>query len=167
MSSPGGRVRLRVLVAAPGTGKSTWCRAQGSTAGDVLSTDRARAEIGDGEDDQSVSASAFDLVEQRAAACLAAGRDVTIDATGARRANRARWLALAAAHGAVPIAVRLRCPLLVALRRNRLRSRRVPPWVLVRMWWTVRWLTPERLLAEGFADVRDVRTDRPGARIVR
>lgn len=159
MTRPAYQVRLRVLVAAPGTGKSTWCRAQGNAAGVVLSTDCARAEVGEGDDDRNASDAAFDLVEQRAAEHLDEGRDVTIDATGARRQDRARWLALAAAHGAVPVAVRLRCSLLIALRRNRSRPRQVPALVVFRMWWAVRALPPERLLAEGFVHVEDVRTD--------
>jgi predicted kinase len=151
----------RVLVAAPATGKSTWCREQGRVLGKVLSTDAARAELGVGEHDQSVSAAAFDHVESRAAAHLAAGHDVTIDATGTRPEDRDRWLRLAAEYGAVPVAVRLRCSLRTALRRNHGRTRRVPVLVLVRMWWIVRSLTPGRLLAEGFVDVQDLRTDGP------
>jgi predicted kinase len=101
-------------------------------------------------------------VELRAGEHLAACLDVTIDATGSRPEDRARWLVLAAARGAVPVAVRLRCSLWTALRRNHGRDRRVPAWVLVRMWWAVRALTPDRLLAEGFADVQDLRTDEHG-----
>ncbi|MBW4722394.1 AAA family ATPase [Saccharothrix obliqua] len=147
-----------MLVASPATGKTTWCGRQNTLLGVVLSTDRTRAEIGAGEHDQGVSARVFDLVASRAAEHLAAGRDVTIDATGARRRDRARWLVLAAAHGAVPVAIRLRCPLWTALRRNRGRERRVPTLVLVRMWCAVRTLTPDRLHREGFAEVRDLRT---------
>jgi predicted kinase len=158
-SGLGGLARLRVLVAAPATGKSTWCHDQQSCLGEVLSTDRTRAELGAGEHDQTVSAKAFALVERRASEYLAIGRDVTIDATGSRPQDRARWLALAAARGAVPVAVRLRCSLWTALRRNRVRDRQVPAWVLIRMWWAVRTLTPDRLIAEGFADVLDLRTD--------
>ena len=107
----GGPVRLRVLVAAPATGKSTWCGRQGACLGEVLSTDRARAEIGVGEHDHSVSAEAFDLVELRAG-----------------------------------------------------RARRVPVWVLARMWWAVRALDPDRLRGEGFVEVLDLRTDDPPGR---
>ncbi|ONF73925.1 hypothetical protein AVR91_0204125 [Amycolatopsis keratiniphila subsp. keratiniphila] len=146
-----------MLIAAPGTGKSTWCRDR-AELGAVLSTDRARAEIGTGEEDQAASAAAFDLVQARAADHLAAGRDVTIDATGAHPRDRARWRALAAEHGAAPVAVRLRCSLLETLRRNRSRPRRVPALVVVRMWWTVRTLTRRRLRREGFAEVYDVAT---------
>ncbi|MGW7537820.1 AAA family ATPase [Amycolatopsis sp. NPDC054798] len=148
--------QLRVLIACPGTGKSTWCRQHAHDLGAVLSTDQARAELGTGEDDQGA---AFDLVQHRAGCHLAAGHDATIDATGTRPRDRARWLALAAEHGAAPVAVRLRCSLATALRRNHARPRHVPVPVVIRMWWTVRFLGPARLRREGFADVHDLRTD--------
>jgi hypothetical protein len=58
----------------------------------------------------------------------------------------------------MPVAVRLRCPLLVAVWRNWRRSRRVPVRPLVRMWWAVRHLSADQLRAEGFAEVVDLRT---------
>ncbi|MFE2755667.1 hypothetical protein ACFXGA_27070 [Actinosynnema sp. NPDC059335] len=60
----------------------------------------------------------------------------------------------------MPVVVRLRCSLWTVLRRNRGRHRRVPVLVLVRMWWVVRALSPDRLRDEGFADVQDLRTDK-------
>ncbi len=98
----------------------------------MLSTDGIRAEFGVGEHDQTVSAKVFDLVELRAGEHLAVGRDITIDATGSCPEDRARWLALAAARGAVPVAVRLRCSLWTALRRNHARDRRRSKLVA---WW--------------------------------
>lgn len=151
-------MRLRVMVASPATGKSTWCREHAAELGEVLSTDQIRAEIGAGEQDQTVSGRAFDIVELRAGEHLAAGRDVTIDATGAHPRDRARWLALAAKHDAIPVAVRLRCSLPVALWRNWTRARRVRVWPLVRMWRAVRRLSAEQLKREGFAEVIDART---------
>lgn len=124
---------LRVMIGARGSGTSTWCADHSDILGEVLSTG--------------------------AAALLAAGRDVTIDATGGRAEDRARWLALAGVHDAVPVAIRLRCELATGLWRNWCRPRRARVTAVVRTWWHVRTLTERRLENEGFAEVWNCYTD--------
>ncbi len=151
------RPLLRVLIGAPGSGKTTWCAHHGQGAlGVVLSTDDARLVLAGDASDQSVSAAAFDWVHQQAAATLAAGRAVTIDATGASRRDRALWVRLAAACDAAPVAVVFRVPYAVCTARNRARSRQVPDGVLRDMWRRIGALTPQRLRQEGFLDTVSV-----------
>ncbi|MET9260322.1 AAA family ATPase [Amycolatopsis sp. NPDC004079] len=155
----GSKPRLHVMISARGSGTSTWCADHADVLGEVLSVDAACATIGAGDHDSGVADDVLDLVERSAAVLLAAGRDVTIDATGCRAEDRARWLALADAHDVVPVAILLRCELTTGLWRNRRRQRRARVAAVVRTWWAVRTLTPQRLEGEGFAEVWDCYTD--------
>lgn len=147
---------VRVLIGPPGSGKTTWCRHSG-TLGTILSLDAARAVVGSGEHDQAATDAAVDYVRTRAHEALTAGRDVTIDATGARALpDRAIWLALAAEHHVEAHAVLFRTPLSTCLARNALRDRVVPSTVLTIMWLAIRDTTPEALRREGFTTVTTV-----------
>ncbi len=155
--APCDRPVMRVLIGAPGSGKTTWCaNHERDTLGVVLSTDDARLMLSGDASDQSVSAAAFDWVHQQASAALAAGRAVTIDATGASRRDRARWVRLAAEQNATPVAVVFRVRYGVCTARNRARPRQVPDKVLWDMWRRISALTPQGLLREGFADIVSV-----------
>ena len=154
---------LRVLIGAPAAGKTTWCRSRGRELGTVLSLDAARAIVGTGEEDQAVTPEAVAFVRGQAAEALAAGRNVTIDATGAAAdPDRATWLALAREYGAEPVAVVFRSPLGHCLGRNALRERQVPDEALVTMWLAIRATGPGELHREGFARVSTVH---PGAAV--
>ena len=68
-----------ITIGAPGSGKSTWAKNKEGYV--YLSTDAARAELGTGENDQSVSSQAFELIRNRLSENLQRGNDVIIDAT--------------------------------------------------------------------------------------
>lgn len=141
---------VRVLMGAPGAGKSTYCASHIAELGAVFSLDQARAEVGRHEHDQAATSAAIDLICDHAGEYLLSGGAVTIDTTAARLADRRRWVALAKAHDARSIVTRFSVPLEVALARNAARARPVPHSALKALWWAVESTTDEQLLAEGF-----------------
>jgi predicted kinase len=112
--------------------------------------------MGDGEHDQEVTPIAVDWVRGQAEVLLTEGSDVTIDATGACREDRASWIELARLHSAVPVAVVFRAPLQKALDGNRSRERHVPEDVIHAMWSDICQTTDSDLRSEGFAEVHSL-----------
>jgi len=55
---------LVVLVGPSGSGKTTWAQDH-FRADEIVSSDRLRALVGSGEDDQRASPAAFDILERR------------------------------------------------------------------------------------------------------
>jgi polynucleotide kinase-phosphatase len=106
-----------VLVGASGSGKSTFARTHFAPT-QVLSSDFFRGLVSDDENDQSVSAEAFDALHYIAAKRLAAGRVTVIDATNVQRGPRADLVRLAKEHNVLATAIVLDLPERVCLTRN-------------------------------------------------
>lgn len=144
--------RLWVMVGVPGSGKSTYVRAQ---LGDKwrICLDDLRFMLSMDPYAPSLQPVAVALEE----ACLRTllgglngrRRDVVIDATNVTRARRRRYLKLAAEYGVPAVAVFMQCDLEVAMERNRSRPRPVPDEVVERMYANLQ--PPD--VSEGFADV--------------
>jgi predicted kinase len=109
-----------LLLGAQGSGKTTWAAAHAGCLGAVvLASDAIRNEL----EAQGVPAApegdrVFALLEARLAAWLAQGQSVLVDATHARRAWRAKEIAIARARGARRVAIWFHLPLAVCLQRN-------------------------------------------------
>lgn len=114
---------LIVLIGATGSGKSTFAKRLFKTT-EVISSDHARALVSDAEDDQSVSADAFELVRAIAEKRLKHRRLTVIDATNVRAADRKAWVEIARRWHALPIAIVLDPGLDVCIARNRGRPNR-------------------------------------------
>jgi predicted kinase/2-polyprenyl-3-methyl-5-hydroxy-6-metoxy-1,4-benzoquinol methylase len=108
---------LVVLVGASGSRKSTFGRTH-FVPTQVLSSDFFRGLVSDDENDQSVSAEAFDALHYIAAKRLAAGRVTVIDATNVQRGPRADLVRLAKEHNVLATAIVLDLPERVCLARN-------------------------------------------------
>lgn len=149
---------LRVLIGPPAAGKTTWCAAElaAGRLGTRLSLDEARAELGAGPHDQSVTAQASDQVHRQADALLAAGAEVTLDVTSTTPVERRRWLQLAGRHDVPAVAVIVWEPLDVVLERNRRRAHPVPEDVVATFWHRVTGLDVNSLLTEGFRAVSEL-----------
>ena len=89
---------LVVLVGPSGAGKSTWATAA-FAAGEIVSSDRLRAVVGEAEDDLAGSADAFALLDAIVEARLRRGLTVVVDTLGLDADRRRAWVALAARHG--------------------------------------------------------------------
>ena len=134
-------IPLVVLVGIPGSGKSTWAKAYVAQHPDycLVSTDQIRASLYGDEAVQGDWRQVWRQVLtqwQRGIEQVQQGKltGVLYDATNTRRRNRRQVIVTARTLGFNPITlVWFDVPLTVGLSRNRLRSRQVPPEVIVAM----------------------------------
>ncbi|MGV3526216.1 MAG: polynucleotide kinase-phosphatase [Candidatus Sericytochromatia bacterium] len=143
---------LVMLVGISGSGKSSFAR-QHFLASEVVSSDACRALVGDDENDQSVTADAFDLVHTIAAKRLKNRRLTVLDATHVQNGSRTAVLQLAKAYDALPVAIVLNMPLELCRARNAQRAdRQFGGHVLPNQYRQLR-QTIKRLRKEGFRQV--------------
>ena len=134
-----------VLVGPSASGKSTWAE-KWFPAGHIVSADRLRALVGEGEHDQRAGTDAFavlDLVLERR---LRRKLPTVIDTLGLDRERRRAYVALARRHGLPVVAVAFDVPDAECRTRNRTRARPVPSKVLagqLRRWAEVRSELPD------------------------
>ncbi len=139
---------LVVLVGPSGSGKTTWAE-QHFPAGTVVSTDRLRAMVGEGESDQAAGADAFAVLDLIVEARLARGLLTVVDTLGLDDEQRSGYVERARRHGVMAVAVGFDTPPKVCRERNRARSEPVPDRVVgaqLNRWVEVR----DRLDGEGF-----------------
>jgi alkanesulfonate monooxygenase SsuD/methylene tetrahydromethanopterin reductase-like flavin-dependent oxidoreductase (luciferase family)/predicted kinase len=120
---------LVVLVGPSGAGKSRWA-AERFAAGEIVSSDRLRAMVGEAEDDVAASEDAFRLLDAVVEARLARGLTAVVDTLGVDPSRRRAWIDLASRAGLPAVAVLFETPADVCRARNRLRPRPVPAAVL-------------------------------------
>ncbi len=122
---------LVVLVGVSGSGKSTW--ASEHFAPDlVVSSDRLRAVVGEGEADQAASADAFALLYLIVEARTRRRLTTVVDSTGLDARTRRTLREIAARHDVECVAVVVATAPAEARRRNAARERRVPAAVITR-----------------------------------
>jgi F420-dependent oxidoreductase-like protein len=118
-----------VLVGPSGAGKSTWAE-RWFRPDQIVSTDRLRGLVGEGDDDQRAGTDAFavlDLVLERR---LARGLVTVIDSLGLDAKKRAAWRELAARHGVAVHAIVFDTPADECRARNKRRGDPVPAKVV-------------------------------------
>ncbi len=108
---------LVALVGASGSGKSTFAR-QHFGRYEVISSDVCRGMVSDDENDQSVTADAFELLGYITGKRLAAGHLTVVDATNVQRDARRHVLDLAKAHDVLPVAIVLDLREEICVARN-------------------------------------------------
>jgi protein phosphatase len=108
---------LVALVGISGSGKSTFGRKHFAPT-EVLSSDFFRALISDDENDQSMTAEAFDALYYMASKRLRNRRLTVVDATNVQRDARAKVLGLAKEHDVLAVAIVLDVPKGDCARRN-------------------------------------------------
>ncbi|MCW3465719.1 AAA family ATPase [Chitinophaga nivalis] len=108
---------LVVLIGPSGAGKSTFARRFFKPTA-IISSDACRAMLSDNENDQTVSAAAFELARYIAAKRLEKGLLTVIDATNVQPAYRSDWIRLAREHHLLPVAVVLNMPEQLCQERN-------------------------------------------------
>jgi F420-dependent oxidoreductase-like protein len=135
---------LVVLVGPSGSGKSKWADAH-FRAEQIVSSDRLRAMVGEGEEDLAASTDAFALLEQIVSLRLARKLTTVIDTLGMDAERRANWLALARAHDVPTIAVVFAATQAECRTRNRAAGKVVPDKVLAQQ---VRTLRDQRALLD-------------------
>ncbi|HET7846948.1 MAG TPA: LLM class flavin-dependent oxidoreductase, partial [Acidimicrobiia bacterium] len=120
---------LVVLVGPSGSGKTTWAQAH-FRAEEIVSSDRLRALVGTGEDDQRASPAAFDILERIVAERVARGLTTVIDTLGFDIKRRSGWIELAHRSGIPVHVIVFETPGEECERRNDLRSKPIPKTVL-------------------------------------
>ena len=137
------------MVGASSSGKSTFALKHFLPT-EVLSSDSFRAMVSDSENDQSVSAEAFDLLYYAAAKRLSLMKTTVVDATNLQRSARAQFLSLAKEQNVHPVAIVLDVPERMLLERNASRvNRRLPVNVIKKHLADLR-RTVRELKREGF-----------------
>jgi protein phosphatase len=143
---------LVVLIGATGAGKSTFARRHFKPT-EIISSDYARGLISDDENDQAISADAFELVGAIAEKRLKHRRLAVIDATNVRAPDRKRWVELARRWHALPAAIVLDVDLDDCIAHNKGRpDRQFGPGVPQRMIGEIR-RSLRGLEREGFRQV--------------
>jgi protein phosphatase len=108
---------LVLLIGPSGAGKTTFSRRYFLPT-EVVSSDRCRALVCDDENNQAVSADAFEILHLIAAKRLKAGYFTVIDATNVQPEARKSLIALARHYHCPAIALVLDMPLWLCLERN-------------------------------------------------
>ncbi len=142
---------LIVLVGPSGSGKSTWAREHFANT-EIVSSDALRAVVGAGEDDQSASPAAFEVLEQIVDERLRRRLTTVIDTLGLNDEARARWIQKARNAGVPVHAILFETPAAICEERNRSRQRPIPVAVLRRQLATFE-NSKQRLAQEGFDGV--------------
>lgn len=139
---------LVVLVGPSGSGKTTW--AQGHFRPDeIISSDRLRALVGSGEDDQRASPAAFDILERIVSERLGRRLTTVIDTLGFDVKRRVGWIDLAHKAGIPAHAIVFETSGDECERRNDLRAKPIPKTVLRRQFTRFRAVMAE-IEDEGF-----------------
>ena len=127
-----------LTLGAPSSGKSTWGEQFAKdNSYTYLSSDRNRARVGRGEDDQRASAAAFALLKEEMGAALDRGENVVVDACFTSKKARRDFVNIARGRGTRLLAVAFELQRSIILERNAKRAagggRDVPTWVIDRM----------------------------------
>ena len=127
-----------LTIGAPGSGKSTWGEKYAKDNGyTYLSSDKNRARVGRGEDDQQASARAFALLKEEMGEAIDRGENLVVDATFMSKKARRDFVNIARGRNAYLRAVSFEVGREVILERNSKRAaaggRDVPVFVIDRM----------------------------------
>lgn len=114
---------LVLLIGPSGAGKSTFARKFFKPT-EIISSDVCRGLISDDENNQAVSADAFEVVRFIAAKRLKLGLLTVIDATNVQPESRREWVRLAREYHVLPTAIVLNMPEDLCQERNSARSDR-------------------------------------------
>jgi protein phosphatase len=146
-----------VLVGASGAGKSTFAR-RWFLPTEIVSSDFCRALIADDENDQAATPHAFEVLHTIVAKRLELGKLAVIDATNLYPEDRKRYLELAQAYHAIPVAIALALPASVCLERNATRTDRTLREGVIRRQVEAARQSLRQLEREGFRYVYVLRT---------
>lgn len=117
------KLSLIVLIGPSGSGKSTFARKHFLPT-EILSSDYFRGIVSDDENNQAVSAEAFNALHYIAAKRLALGKLTVIDATNVQQESRAPLVAMAKKFHCLPVAIVFDLPEHVCHNRNQTRTDR-------------------------------------------
>lgn len=135
---------LYTLCGLPGSGKSTFANSKSNCV--VVSSDAIRKELYGNEEIQGNPKEIFKIMDERTKWNLENGNDVIYDATNVSKRTR---ISIIKKFQANHICVFFNIPVKECLKRNQMRSRKVPTHVIERM--ASNLTTPT--LDEGFSEI--------------
>lgn len=147
---------LVVLVGPSGAGKTTWA-SEHFAPSEIVSSDALRGVVGAGEDDQTASTVAFELLETIVTERLARGLTTVIDTLGFDDDARIRWVERAHQAGMTAHAILFDTPDEVCRERNANRERPIPKSALQRQLSRFRQVAP-KIAHEPFDGAHDAGT---------
>ncbi len=139
---------LIVLVGPSGSGKTTWARNHFRDE-EIVSSDRLRAMVGAGEEDQRAGTAAFELLDRVVGERLSRGLTTVVDTLGFDRERRVAWIAAAHRAGIPAFAVTFEVSVEECERRSTGRGKPVPKAVIRRQFARFRTVLDE-LAEDGF-----------------
>ena len=142
---------LVVLIGPGASGKTTWA-GEHFAAQEVVGSDRLRATVGTGEDDQEASQDAFELLERIVRMRISRRLTTVIDTLGFDAERRRGWIETAHDAGIPAYAVLFESDLEICMKRNEERARPIPRTVLRRQFTRFRAVSDE-ISDEGFDGV--------------
>lgn len=143
---------LVVLVGPSGAGKSTFA-SKHFLPTEVVSSDACRGMICDNENDQTVSAEAFDLVHTLIRKRLAQGRLTVVDATNVQKEARKPLVAIARQYHCPRVAIVFNLPVEICMEKNRQRVGRNIESRVIRQQHAQMLANMEGLEQEGFRQI--------------
>ena len=153
-----GKLQIIILCGVAGSGKSTESHKLYETLGfPVLSSDVNRSRLGRGENDQSVSRQAFDLMASETKNLLKLGQSVILDACFRTPKSRKAFIEIGRECGANITAYCIDTPIAIAKERNSKRTRFVPNDVIDRQYQTLIWPTLDEV--DRIVFIRDGKED--------
>lgn len=123
------RPSVLVLIGVSGSGKSTFCQKHFRWS-EIVSSDRLREVVSDQEDNQEVSADAFDLLFKILDYRLKHKRRSIVDSTGLSHEFRARVIKAARHYSAHVACLIFNIPADMCVTRNKMRNREVPKEIM-------------------------------------
>lgn len=124
-----------MLIGLPGSGKSFYTKKLNEETGAIIhSSDAIREELFGSEEVQTESSKVFDLLHRRVKEDLAKGNDVIYDATNINSKRRRAFLQELKKYNCKKTAIFIATPYEKCLKQNKLRARKVPEYVIKRMY---------------------------------
>jgi F420-dependent oxidoreductase-like protein len=120
---------LVVLVGPSGSGKTTWAH-EHFRSEDIVSSDRLRALVGTGEDDQRAGSAAFEILERVVAERIGRRLTTVIDTLGFDSQRRGGWVRVAHDAGVPVHAIVFETTAEECEQRNGRRAKPIPKTVL-------------------------------------
>lgn len=120
---------LIVLVGPSSAGKSTWAK-KNFEPNEVVSSDTLRGVVGAGEDDQTASTAAFEILDRIVEERLRRGMTTVVDTLGFEETSRERWSNWANEAGMPTRYIVFNTSSEICEQRNNVRSRSIPKTVL-------------------------------------
>lgn len=136
-----GRPTMTMLVGLPASGKSTYAKQLAEkTNAIVFGSDALREEMFGDVNDQSHNGELFNELHRRIKKCLKSGNNAIYDATNISSKRRAAFLSELKHIDCKKSCVIIATPYEQCLKNNKNRDKRVPEWVIERMY--KKWQTP-------------------------